>query len=494
MVYLNTGATSPLTFSTQAVLFSLKSTAKKSPCDSGNCQVAIISSIDISMAKVVYTKTICLYDNHEKGVSVYQAVRIPGNNLVAIKEITGKSIVTINAAVQEALNQAKLYMMEGVVKVYECRVEEREGGVGVSIVQELMDTDLDKEIRRRKAGDERWSEGELLSMLKDLLHVLSTAQSLDISHRDLKPHNLYLHSSHIKLGDFGSSSISTFESLKTTIQGSPFFLSPELKQSYMQFIVQPDVLLAYDPFKSDVYSLGLTFANMVTLEAPGELARVEGLEEGTEEYIREIRTGDGVIKEVLRDMLQVKPENRPSFQELLMKLENLPMFPYVKPVSVPGKHRKKHNKPPTQCLTCQRAIEQTYNVRDVALREAFGRVKTFFCSEHCLHNFSIVCVHSHCLHCHTSMLPSSHPVHLLHKNFVLLPCGHMFHTSTCFHRYLTSLPSPSKAVCSVCDTLIDMEVLKKYVGKRRLQQALTLTNDVKTQEVPNFTKSVSHVS
>ena len=87
------------------------------------------------MAKVVYNKTQCLYSNPAKGVTVHRAISSPGDQAVAIKEIQAGSLTLVNTAVQEALNQAKLYCLEGVVRVYMCRVEEREGSYVASIVQ-----------------------------------------------------------------------------------------------------------------------------------------------------------------------------------------------------------------------------------------------------------------------------------------------------------------------------------------------------------------------
>jgi len=465
------------------------------------------------MAKVVYNKTQCLYNNPAKGVTVHRAISSPGDQAVAIKEIQAGSLTLANTAVQEALNQAKLYCLEGVVRVYMCRVEEREGSYVASIVQELMDSDLHAEMERRKSTGEKWTEAQLIDMFCHLLSVLSQAQSLDLSHRDLKPQNLYLKGNTIKIGDFGSSAICDFESLKTTLQGSPFFLSPELKEKYLQYLSQPDITLAYDPFKSDVYSLGVTFAYMITLEAPMVLAKLEGLEGTTNLYVNRLEVGEET-KEVLRAMLAVNAANRPSFAELLDRLRShsvglsaplqaLSLHP--KPAEE-GKNSAEEGKAPSSrkkkgppnCLSCSQPVISIYQIEDPTLVGTFSKVQASFCSENCLRNFSVVCLHEVCLHCRTPMIRGAMENHrknkVLKKNFVLLQCGHMFHTKTCFNGFVSGLKSPQGAVCAKCKTPINIETLQKMVGKKKLLRAQTLATPVQpgeSKEVQPLTKSAS---
>lgn len=459
------------------------------------------------MAKVVYSQRECLYSNPSKGVTVHRAISTPGDQPVAIKEIQAASLGLVNAATQEALNQAKLYCLEGVVRVYVCRVEEREGSYFTSIVQELMDTDLYAEMERRKASGERWTEAQLIDMLSHLLSVLAQAQSLGISHRDIKPQNLYLKGTTIKIGDFGSSAICDFENLKTTLQGSPFFLSPELKEKYLQFLSQPSTTLAYDPFKMDVYSLGVTFAYMITLEAPMALVKLEGLQEATDTYVKGLEISEET-KELLAAMLAVSAADRPSFAQLKEKLDShaVPLSEPFQALSLhqnPSEEKKnpedRKKKSPPNCLTCSQPILQFYELRDPTLVGTFAKVQSFFCCEKCLLNFSIVCLHEICLYCRTPMIrgtmENGRKNKVLKKNFVLLKCGHMFHTKTCFNGFASGLGAPQDAVCAKCKSPIDIELLQKMVGKKKLLRAQTLLPDhavpEESKEVKALTKSAS---
>ena len=456
------------------------------------------------MAKVLYRKTQCLYNNPDKGVSVHQAISSPGDQMVAIKEIQARTMSSVNSAVQEALNQAKLYCMDGVVRVYTCKIEESEGVYTASIIQELMDTDLHAEIERRKVVGAKWTEQQLLTMFTQIVTVLSQAQALDLSHRDIKPQNIYLKAAQIKLGDFGSSAICDFESLKSTLQGSPFFLSPELKQKYLQFLSQPNIELAYDPFKSDVYSLGLTFGYMITLDPPSALAKIEGLEEETKEYVSALPVS-GQMKEVLREMLQVNPVSRPSFEAILVKLNSVQITEELQALAIQEKPAAEAKLPaarskraPSNCYACHKQLPIPYEITDPALMEIFRKVQPFFCSEYCLRNFSVVCTHTKCLQCNTDMihgvLGNGHKNKILRKNFILLKCGHMFHTANCFHNFITTLPDPSTAACPACKLEIGTDMLQKWIGKKKLQRAQTMAAPAQKEETkggPAFTKSAS---
>ena len=52
-----------------------------------------------------------------------------------------------------------------------------------------------------------------------------------------------------------------------SIAGTPIYLSPKLKREYLEAINDPNEFIEYsekDLFKSDIYSLGLTFLKVVT--------------------------------------------------------------------------------------------------------------------------------------------------------------------------------------------------------------------------------------
>lgn len=102
---------------------------------------------------------------------------------------------------------------------------------------------------------------EACDIMYQLTSAIIHAHEHNVIHRDIKPQNVYLTSDGtIKLGDFG---IATFENSarltrSETIIGSAHYLAPEISKG------QPATYL------SDVYSLGVTFFELITGKVPFE--------------------------------------------------------------------------------------------------------------------------------------------------------------------------------------------------------------------------------
>ena len=190
------------------------------------------------MSQLALTYMDCLYANQTAHVCVYSGSYSPQALDVVIKVQVHSSLLSANLAIKEAMNQVALDH-RAICKIYECFLEQTEVGEMKSvIVIERMKGDLYQEILRRAAVGRFWTEIELLSMLKTMISALSYAQSKGISHRDIKPQNIFLtETGEPKLGDFGSSSSNmNIKRLTCSLQGSPLFLSPELKLRYIRML------------------------------------------------------------------------------------------------------------------------------------------------------------------------------------------------------------------------------------------------------------------
>lgn len=102
---------------------------------------------------------------------------------------------------------------------------------------------------------------EACDIMYQLTSAVVHAHEHSVIHRDIKPQNVYLTADGtIKLGDFG---IATFENSarltrSETIIGSVHYLAPEISRG------QPA------SFLSDIYSLGVTFFELITNRVPFE--------------------------------------------------------------------------------------------------------------------------------------------------------------------------------------------------------------------------------
>lgn len=100
---------------------------------------------------------------------------------------------------------------------------------------------------------------ECIAIIIQCADALAVAQDKNIIHRDIKPENLMMdRNGVVKITDFGLAKTLTTDMKSTKVVGTPHFMSPE------QFEGK-----AVDG-RTDIYSLGVTFYNMLTQAKPYE--------------------------------------------------------------------------------------------------------------------------------------------------------------------------------------------------------------------------------
>ena len=119
------------------------------------------------------------------------------------------------------------------------------------IVLELADGCLRRRMRqRRDEGLEGIPPAELLVYMREAAEALDFLHSRELLHRDIKPDNLLLLGSHVKVADYGLARVMDKSSLQTaTTVGTPSYMAPEVFQGK----VSPH---------SDQYSLAITYAEL----------------------------------------------------------------------------------------------------------------------------------------------------------------------------------------------------------------------------------------
>lgn len=449
------------------------------------------------MAVPTLEKDAVLYQNQGNQVVVYSG-RFKGLP-VAIKERVHESLDQANSALREVFSQIQLDH-QGICKVYDCFLEPLETGeIKSVIVTELMQRDLYEEILQRAQRGAFWSEAELMAILRNLTEVLIYAQSRLVSHRDIKPQNIFVRDDEIKIGDFGSCCSNNMDAIAFSIQGSPFFLSPELKLMYLRMLQDQAPSAPYDPYKSDVYSLGVTVLFMALLKVPAGLANLVNLKDATESLLAECRNYPH-LSQILRQMLLIKPEDRIDFSKLYSLLTSdwsalnaqpdpdlstckdcglfqLPADSYVPPTSLEfcvcahiplcpdcGQTLQRNAAGVVQgcncamqCLICQHTAESLE--WSEKLPSPFKEVG-LVCSRACLESFCTERELQLCVGCD-----------VICREGPKLECGHIFHDYNCFYFFLLAAVQSERgfpALCPRCKLPIALKTLKRHFGKANL--------------------------
>lgn len=145
-----------------------------------------------------------------------------------------------------------------IYKLYECRSWQDETNKYCCEIEiEGFAGSLEEEIRKHRQG---FDEHEVECMLWDIASALAYAQGKNVTHRDVKPSNILVSPGRrYTLADFGEGKfVNPDNDGIHTVRGTPFFCSPEMKKN----MGSGERYAGYEPFFSDVYSLGVSALNM----------------------------------------------------------------------------------------------------------------------------------------------------------------------------------------------------------------------------------------
>lgn len=149
------------------------------------------------------------------------------------------------------------------------------------------------------------------------------------------------------LCDFGNAKNVNCGDRENTVVGTPVYLSPQLRQN-----LGNSDFAEYNPFKADVYSLGLSLYYAATLQSPRVLASQDHLAANTQAAVDSLQCSDS-FKRVLTSMLQEGEADRPDFLQLQSYLDNegLSQALSVRSLSM-GK----------LCIKCKKPLRSNYYV------------------------------------------------------------------------------------------------------------------------------------
>jgi calcium/calmodulin-dependent protein kinase I len=164
-------------------------------------------------------------------------------------------------------------------------------------------------------------EDQARDITRQLLRGLDKLHSMGITHRDLKPMNVFVSersasSWEVRIGDFGvSKRVNANETRLRTMAGTPRYAAPELDRWY------EDEEEPYSYTQTvDVWALGILLFEMLTLQVPfpGHPSSVRKYSAGKTAFPKQLLLQENITSpciEFLMAVLQPKPKGRPTSKE-----------------------------------------------------------------------------------------------------------------------------------------------------------------------------------
>ena len=262
------------------------------------------------------------------------------NRKYALKKIIGSSEKEIKSLKQEYQIlydiQSSLYENHtkiNIVNIYGLSTKQLDPTTYVMyVLMELSSTDWEKEILSRQKKSNYYSEDELFKIIYDLIDTLAKLQKENISHRDIKPQNILVFFNknnnriNYKLADFGEAKellSGNKPTEKQTLRGTELYMSPLLFYGLRSRKIKR--YIKHNPYKSDVFSLGLCilFAATLCFESLYDVRELKSnvsIKIIIEKYLKN-RYSYKIIN-IISAMLDINETTRDDFIELKNKIDN----------------------------------------------------------------------------------------------------------------------------------------------------------------------------
>ncbi|KAK8866361.1 hypothetical protein M9Y10_009323 [Tritrichomonas musculus] len=236
---------------------------------------------------------------------VYKAIRLSDGKTYAVKVVNLRDLS--HSEIEDSVNEIRLmasFTSPFIIRFFEAFCDNKR----LCIVTEYAKLgDLAHLIQRRKVKGHHLREEIIWTYLLQLLEGLKALHSCGVVHRDLKSANILLAAPDLlKIADLGVSTVLLSTQLARTQIGTPLYIAPEVWKR-----------CPYDQ-KSDMWSLGVLLYEMMTFSYPftGRDQKELAARVCLGKYQIPKRYSVDLIS-VVRRLLQVDPELRPSCEELM---------------------------------------------------------------------------------------------------------------------------------------------------------------------------------
>lgn len=165
-----------------------------------------------------------------------------------------------------------------------------------------------KDLATILSNDEPLEEDLIRKYCYDILIAIKACHDKNIAHGDIKPSNFLIDKyGRIKVCDFGLSTIHQDIPMSSSYKGTFYFMCPELIQKKI-----------YNPLKSDIWAIGVTFYFIATRRYPFYSSNPQVLMNVIEAGVYPaFKVKNILLRNVISRCLEVNPEKRATIQELL---------------------------------------------------------------------------------------------------------------------------------------------------------------------------------
>ena len=186
------------------------------------------------------------------------------------------------------------------------------------VLMEIAKRDWNTDIKRHLKQKKNYPENELINILRQLINgLLYLQKQLHIAHRDIKPQNILLFPNNVyKIADFGEAKEIKISKGVNTLRGTELYMSPALYSGLKE--ERNDI--NHNPYKSDVFSLGLCFIYAATLNFDllyqiRKASNNNQMNNILKQQLKKKYTQDFI--EILSHMMDIDENKRYDFTELI---------------------------------------------------------------------------------------------------------------------------------------------------------------------------------
>ncbi|KAM3138718.1 hypothetical protein pb186bvf_009282 [Paramecium bursaria] len=232
------------------------------------------------------------------------------------KEFVVKKIVVLDE------EQYKIWALKkldhpNLVQIYEHKLESQKelcSNYNMMLwIMEYIPTSLHKEIQNRTQQSKQFTEDELWKMLTDIVDLLQFMQQNGLAHQNIRPLTISYQPQQLKLIDQYNGN-TAFQTCFTTPESQKLYdLSPKLLKAIHQQNSNP----RHNIFKSDVFSLGMSFLQMSLLNNARDSYDYENGTVNVTEYLKLTQKKYSQrYAHIVSLMLEQNESQRPDFEQL----------------------------------------------------------------------------------------------------------------------------------------------------------------------------------